>query len=1109
MLGPAGWTFLGPLPPGMAAARDTVVFNPETCAVDVLRLDLDGGPDHRDVRLARVWTGSAWRWADDWRVRDGRLERPGRAPVPVGAGGEVGAETITVDGAGRVTRRVRDGRVIEVLRDAAGGFVGMRSGTVEVRLEGGAAEGTTGEGAAAEGAPGEGPAAGGETVRARASDGREVRSRWDAGELRSVADDGGVGSLYTYEGGRLTTIRWSDGGGVAIETDGRRTRLVGTGGTWTCEVQTETASAAPYRRVRIVGPEGTWVLEAVGELTSVTDPTGGVTRTRSVGGRVAGWTDPRGGETRVVRDARGRVTEVTDPAGARWGLAWGDAGLGGVVGPDGARWTIGRDRAGAVARVDEPSGRTATWDHDAQGRSRGVQVGAARWGHARDAAGRLVGVTDPVGARVEVTRSTSGAVVRVRDPGGGAWSVSRDGAGAVVAVEEPGGGRWEIARDALGRPVAVRDPTGTTARWTRRDTGEVERVTIGGAQVWTLLRGAGRALTALRDPLGRTTGWSRDGLGRALAVHRADGSVVRVGRDGAGDIVAVDDVRVRRDAAGRPLAVEVGDAGVDWDVDSAGRVVGVTAPGTALGLGREPGGAIRDVQVEGSTPVRLVRDAQGRVIRAEGDSAVDLLRDAAGRIVAYVRDAGARIRIERDVRGLAARIFLGERLWTLGRDANGRVVSVDGPGDVRLGVDREVGGSPRLVRFPTNALARFERDGADVRVAVADRDGAVEARGGWSLDAAGRLGRLEADATWLFRRDPLGTLVAAEAETDAWSNAPDGVEGPGGAFVRYDVAGRTIAARVPAGWGGAWGLREADLAYARTPDGAVAGIGAKTGTATLRYDGMGRLVAWTAPSGGGTVVRDAMGRLAVVGRDAIEGWAEALTVGGAARALVAGVASSRSGGGVLLDPRGAPLLVVHAGPVPSAPGGAVGSPGAGEWAAGGRFRAAPDGPLLGLLDALDPVTGQPLGATLAWPWAARAWEAVPSPGPLAEPDAAASGVPWDPAPWASASPWGDPLALLVQAGDLPDGGPRAAASPGLPWLPASFAPVRPAPIPDPFATPFDEEPVIAWVLAHAQAPTTAAEPGELTALLLGADLARSVGTAPGLAPDLPAELSAP
>lgn len=108
-LGPLGWTVLGPFPGEIASARGTAVFDPATCAVEVAQVDLDGGPGFRDVRLARAYVGGRWEWLDDWRVADGVLSRPGRAPRPVAAF----RGTLRTDAAGWVTHRSVDGVEVE------------------------------------------------------------------------------------------------------------------------------------------------------------------------------------------------------------------------------------------------------------------------------------------------------------------------------------------------------------------------------------------------------------------------------------------------------------------------------------------------------------------------------------------------------------------------------------------------------------------------------------------------------------------------------------------------------------------------------------------------------------------------------------------------------------------------------------------------------------------------------------------------------------------------------------------------------------------------------------------------------------------------------------
>lgn len=1070
VLGPTGWLELGPVPDAADGARGAVVFD-ERCGVHVEVVDLDGGPYHHDVRLARVWDGAEWRWSDDWRVVGGRLERPGYAPALLD-GLRFGEERLDVDGEGRVVRRSRAGRVLDVLRAPNGAFVGMRRGPVSVRVE---------------------------DDEGIASDGRRVRWRREAGELRSVAGAGGVRVVYGYREGALARLDWPDGAAVAWEREGvagvpgARTVTRGLGGAWRCEIRS-------LGKLGITSPAGTWLVARDGSGVAVTDPTGGVTRSRWSDGRLLGWTDPRGGETRLGRDARGRIIEVSEPTGATWRLAWDEGNLAALSGPDGARWTLTRGGGGTLVSFEEPTGRGSRWSWDRLGTLQEVRVGGSAWTFARDKAGRPVRLADPTGSAVDLARRDDGRVVRVRDAGGGDWALTHDGRGEVVALRAPGGATWSIARDALGRVVGVTDPAGAATTWTLRDDGLPGRLRVSSRHVWELLWSASGALSGLRDPAGRVTGWTRDGLGRARAVHRSDGATLRIDRDPAGDVAGVGDaVRVRRDASGRPLSIEA--LGLAWDRDVAGRVVGVGGPGIGLSLAREPGGAVREVRIGGETAVRLVRDAQGAVVRAEGDPstpAVAIARDAAGRIVGIDGPHG-RLTATRDARGLVARLEWSDRAWVHGRDGAGRLVVV-AAGALRVGIDHDAAGRVVLARLPGGQLARFSLGDDERRVEVVDVDGRPLASLAWAFDPAGALARLRVGVDWLLRRDPLGALVVAESAERVWSNAPDGVDGPGGANIRYDTRGRPATVRAPEG-PAPWSL-VGELRYDVDEVGRIVAISGANGRVRLRYDGLGRLAGWRGPEGDHTLRRDALGRLVESGGRALMGWGQLLARGDEVHVGIPGVVQARAADGLLLGPDGAPLLSTRSGLLSWSPQGVPAAAGA---AVGGRHADAPGLPALGLVDAIDPASGQPLGAAPRLPWAARAWEPSAGVSPFADPDAA-SPAPWDDAPWAPDSPWSDPLRLLVLAGELPEGGPRAANAPGLPWLPASSAPDLPAPLPDRSAFFHDDEPIVRWILDHARAPTRTPRDADVAEFFLSEALDGRLRGPPGLAPGLPVEL---
>lgn len=1118
VLGPGGWTWFGPSPPtrpgdpavaelGEGAPADVIVFDLASCGPQVTRVDLDGGPGFRDVRVARVWDGQGWRWLDDWRLVEGWLVRPGREPRRWPADGVVDGEALRVDGDGFVTARVSARGRLEVLRGADGGFEGLRRGPVSVRLEGhpvvSAARGRR------EPLPPPPPVG---TVglgleKAVASDGRTALYTWRTEGLAAVTDEYGVPTWYGYEAGSLRSVLQHDGAQFVLGAEASGPRgLEGPDGRWTCARR----AVAEGAEVEVHTPGGgVWRVEQGAGGERVLDPTGGVTRTLRTAGRLMGWVDPRGRELRLVRDPKGRLVGWTGggrvswverslgglPAaaeGARVGAGVvGEASATGVSLPgevvvDGGSWRLRWSTAGALEVLTEPTGVERELEWYPEGGLRAVRGRLGRQGARRDLGGALVAWEAAGAAEVRLLRDPVGRVEAVVDPAGVRWSLGRGVDGRVTEVERAGA-RWTLARDRAGRVVEVRDPAGGSVRVQRRPGGRIEAVWRDGRHRWDLLRDAAGRLTSLRDPLGGRWGWVRDALGRARELRRSDGSLLRLERDAAGDLRAVGGVAVRRDAEGRPLGLG---EGRELGRDAAGRVVSVRWGPVELTVQRGADGRVEAASA-GTERWGLRRDAAGRVIGVDGAAPTEVARDVTGRVVG-VRADGEELRVALDARGLPSSISSGARRVALARGSEGRVLGAEDGEGRRLGVDRAPGGAPVMLRFSDGSIARWvpEQDGQ--HVAVDDPDGRAAGDAAVAWDGAGRLTRVRGARAWRLLRDPLGTLIVAEAEdgAGAWSMAPDRLESPDGAVLRYDEQGRALSA------GARWDER-----------GRLLG---REGEA-FTLDALGRLVGWTGAEGrGARVRRDGLGRLVGVqvgGRLVpYRGWEASALELGAPVVCIPDLATWDGSRGEL-QVAGLPLLAVPGGALDAGPVAGA----AGRWRAGWVRLAEAGGLWVGLLEHLDPRSGQP-GWLLPLPWEARRWEAGAGQGPWPAPDGAAEGVPWDPGPWASEAPWGDPVRLFVEAGELPDLGGRlvlgeeeAPAPPGLPWLPASMAPTRPVLLPGDVPLP-DEEPVVRWVLRMARPPVVAPAPGDLASWLLKPEIDRETASAPGLGPSSPLAL---
>lgn len=1028
----------------MLADGERVWFDPADCGIRVSAVDALG--EEPGLELLREWDGARWAFAGD-------------ADPPFGA------TNLVRDARGLLLSFVRDGRLTAVLRDPAGVFTGLTRGRAGARRE-----------SSVPAKDERGNVVG--TEDRWTADGAAATLRWESGHLASVETPRGL-SRYGYATGALTSVRTADGGG-AVLAPGRIT--VGQA-EWRCDHDKDgTTVTVAGERWHVSG-------SAEGGQQRVTDPSGGVTVTRWADGLLIGWTDPAGGDTALTREptstSGGGIVGVH---GARdWSLSWRGASLASLRGAD--RWALRYDAAGDLTGETDAVGEMTPWD-TADGLVRGWGSGADRRMVARDDEGQVSSITD--GGRVSLSRDPAGRIVGVTNPGGGQWRLSRDGLGRVSEITDPGGAHWRIGWDAVGRVASVTDSAGRQTAWDREQAGIVSLRMDG--QAWHFGRDVhGRVRTA-EDPWGRRWTVSRDALGRPTELVRPDQSTFRMKRDRLGNLVGVDDFAVQRDGAGRPTAWSRGRQSGGWSWDDSGWT-GVNGPGVRFTLTRDSAGRVSGVTLDSGEVWKLARDTAGRVLAVAGPGAVTIGRDSSGRVNALSGAAGV-LRLQRDGRGLVSRVDVelggSSRTWLWRRDGAGRSLGVEAPDSVRLGVDRDDAGRPLLARFQDGSLAKYVWDGAGVGVLLQDPGSALLAVAGWSLDGLGRVTRLRGEVPTLLQRDPLGVLTVQEG-ADVWSQAPDQVEGPRGASLAWDADGRPLQGQVPAGAPPLWGVAEARVDWVTDPVGTIRQVMGSRGVVTLAHDALGRLTAWgagpedpTGPTGvqdPAGIVRDALGRLVSVGGVEALGWDGCLAFSGAARASVPDVGEARPGGGVLVDARKVPMLVVPGGLVSVAPSGLPLTAATGDLGSGGRFQPLIGGPLIGLADAIDPLSGQSTSAPWNLPGRERAWEVVSGETPWPEPDAAAHPA-WDPGLWAPESPWGDPLRLLVEAGLLPDGGVRATRPPGLPWLPGSAAETVPAPVRDPRAVDLRFGPVEAWVIAHARAPVQPAAPGDLVAWLL-------------------------
>ncbi len=964
---------------------------------------------------------------------------------------------------------------------------------------------------------------------ARDPSGQQATLGWsDEGRLDQVSVPSGLRHRYLYDDkGRLRTLLWSDGSRATISWDaqGRVESIHGPG------QQRWGFSWGPDGLVRATDGRGSpWVVRWDGDAVTVKDPGGRSASLLLEGDRVAGWRDPAGQTTHLIRDLQGRPEGLKDPTGARWAFTLDQRGRPtSISDPLGARWRLDRDQQGL--RIVEPTGRSRSLSLDEHGRVVAISDGATILRIRRDSAGLIRELEHGSQGRTRITRDGAGRILAITDAAGGTTRLASHRGQTPGTLTDPGGGVWKLSFDRLGRASGLVTPEGTSVGWTRDSAGRLTKLQHRGGAT-SIGRRVDGAITRITDPLGRITGWSRDTLGTITAQLRPDGSEARFTRDPRGDLRGIllgdEQLEVERDSRGLPVALTRGDhadALIRWARDLTGRIIGIQWPSGGLELTRDAAGLVRSVQLQ-EKRWELSRDPGGR-LRAvtQGEERWTLQRNDAGLVTALESPDGS-VQLRLDPRGLPQQADLFDLSLRWRRDATGLPARIDGPGGASLGVQRDTEGRPVLHRLPNGALLRTSYEERSRRIRLEDANGRALLEAGASSDAAGRLSSVEDErGVRHLRYGPSDELISIEGETSAWSVFPGRREGPpGSVVVRTDERGRPVDAEsslaVPT-----WGVSRRLLSYELDDDGTVQRIRGEEALVELEHDALGRLLSVAIRGkddetiASWRVLWDPFGRPRAIDGNGertdlafLQGRLLGLRERGRAALLLgeddATVLAGADGAIALITaPGGARELALFAEGEPyvadSLPGGLrdLGYPGI--LAEGGRLQLFPGGPLVGPQDAQDPLSGIP---TSAW---TRLLGSTPSGWPAPEGEVrwptldGAATPPWDPSPWGPEGPWADPLALLVALGAIQPpvdetwwtpNGPTAP----LPWLPASLDAPPPAPLPVPGSIPLAEPALERLLLASALPP---AEPIALDALLsaiLEAELAELPQPPPGL-----------
>lgn len=434
-----------------------------------------------------------------------------------------------------------------------------------------------------------------------------------------------------------------------------------------------------------------------GGIRSITDALGHTTLVRCGStGLPLEVTDALGATTHYERDAFGRPTVLTDPLGPRTRLEWTVEGSparriaadgseeswsydgegncarhmdanGGVscfeythfdlmaarTGPDGARYEFTHDTELRLTQVLDPQGLTWNYEYDAAGQlALESDFDGRVQRYTYDAAGRLTQRATPLGDTIRYSRDLFGQVTR-KDAAGQITDFSYDTAGRMLraarpdavlewiwdeqgqlsrerittvsaGVDDPGVRELSHTYDGLGRRVRRITPTGVGSTWAYDAVGNRSELISTAGHRLNFVHDAARRETSRRVGDHLTFSHTFDEMGR-LTAQSVEGPQER----------NVQRRAYRYRADGYLTGTEDPTSGArTYDVDTVGRVTGVTAPHWREAYAYD---AVGNQTAAAWPDAHSAPEAQGRReytgTRIERAGAVRYEYDAAGRIV--------------------------------------------------------------------------------------------------------------------------------------------------------------------------------------------------------------------------------------------------------------------------------------------------------------------------------------------------------------------------------------------------------------------------------------------------------------------------------------------
>lgn len=626
-----------------------------------------------------------------------------------------------------------------------------------------------------------------------------------AGRFLTIGDRNGNTQALAYDGiGNLASVTDSAGRSLFFSYDQNR-RLV--------------ALTDPIGRVV------RYAYDIAGNLVSYQDASGGVWYYAYDGShRMISATDPRGvvylrntydSQGRVVAQANGRgfvtslaygsptvgITAISDPVGNTTQHVY-DAQLRLVQVIDaqggGSRSFVYDGNNNRTSATDQ-NGRTTTSAYNSRGNLISITNAlGSTVAFTYDGADNLLTATNATGQTTTFSYDTNGNLTAIQDALGGRRSYTYGGVGNLLSSTDSIGHTSTFQYDSSGNVIQAMNALGSATRFAYDGISRLVSVTDANSQTTRLAYDALSRQVRVTSPIGSQTQYTYDPLGNLVALTDANGNITYYEYDGTSNLVRVTDALggvTRYGYDGNSNRISFTDANghtTAYAYDSLNRQVQMTDPLLfATTYSYDPAGNVVAVTDANNGTHRFAYDALNRLVAASFSD---------GNQISYTYDANGR----------RTKLVDSHGTTTYAYDALDRLIAVTDVAGKMVQYGYDTSGHRTLVTYPDGRVVNYRYDRGNRLSQVTDWEG----------------------LTSTYEYDPAGNLIS--------------VANPNGTVAEYahDAASRLVGITNK--------TRDKTLFSQYILDkvgNRLQVISSSNGANLFGYDGLHRLVSWTAPSG--------------------------------------------------------------------------------------------------------------------------------------------------------------------------------------------------------------------------------------------------------------------